>query len=77
MLEGKVLMSNFGLGLGYLLLQLLGWLIIIGWIVLTIICLLKLRKLELPATAKAIWAVFITVIPVLGAVAFLIVKPGE
>lgn len=39
--------------------------------------LFRLREQTLPETAKAIWAVFIVVVPVFGALAFLIVQPGD
>ncbi|MHB0966169.1 MAG: PLDc N-terminal domain-containing protein [Bellilinea sp.] len=45
--------------------------------VLIIVSLLKLRKIVLPAQTKALWAVIILVIPIIGALAFLIVKPGN
>lgn len=44
---------------------------------LIIISLLKLRKISLTAQTKALWAVIIVVVPIFGALAFLIVKPGS
>ncbi|MCZ2114997.1 MAG: PLDc N-terminal domain-containing protein [Anaerolineae bacterium] len=44
---------------------------------LSFFTLLRLRQRPLPATAGAIWAVFIVVVPFLGALAFLIVQPGR
>jgi hypothetical protein len=44
---------------------------------LIIVSLLKLRKIALPAQTKALWVVIILVIPIIGALAFLIVKPGN
>ena len=44
---------------------------------LIIVSLLKLRTIALPAQTKALWAVIILVIPIIGALAFLIVKPGN
>ncbi len=45
--------------------------------VLIIVSLLKLRKIALPAQTKALWAVIILAIPIIGALAFLIIKPGN
>lgn len=56
-------------------LQITNWLILVGWVVLAIITLFQLRSRGLPATAKAIWAVVILCVPILGAVAYFIVNP--
>ncbi len=42
---------------------------------LVIFSLLKLRKSTLPDQPKAFWALIIVLIPIFGALAFLIVKP--
>ncbi|HWR65431.1 MAG TPA: PLDc N-terminal domain-containing protein [Bellilinea sp.] len=42
---------------------------------LVIFSLLKLRKSTLPDQTKAFWALTIVLIPIFGALAFLIVKP--
>lgn len=47
------------------------------WLLLSLFALLRLRQLTLPATATALWAIFIVVVPFLGALAFLIVQPGK
>jgi hypothetical protein len=47
------------------------------WLLLSLVALLRLREQALPETAMAIWAVFIVVVPFLGALAFLIVQPGD
>ena len=64
----------YGLNTRYLLLQ-------CGlpalWLLLSLFALFRLREQPLPATATAIWAVFIVVVPFLGALAFLIVQPGN
>lgn len=44
---------------------------------LVIFSLLKLRKSTLPDQTKAFWALIIVLIPIFGAFAFLIVKPGN
>lgn len=44
---------------------------------LVIFSLLKLGKSTLPDQTKAFWALIIVLIPIFGALAFLIVKPGN
>jgi hypothetical protein len=68
-------MSNFGMNFGFLAVSLVNILIIVAWLILAVYALLQLRKLDLPPVAKAVWALLIVAVPVLGAVAFLIVKP--
>ncbi len=48
-----------------------------AWPVLSIIGLLGLRRRQLGATAQAIWAVLIVAVPIMGAVAFWLVQPGD
>ncbi len=64
-----------GYSWGIYLIQLL--IFFLGWPVLSIIGLLGLRRRRLPATAQAIWAVLIVIIPIMGTVAFWLVNPGE
>jgi len=67
-----------GLGMfGYLLSSVLGMVVILGWIVLSIVCMYRLRDRKLSAVTKALWALIIAAIPWLGAIAFFIVKPEE
>ncbi len=64
-----------GYSWGIYLIQLLTF--FVGWPVLSIIGLLGLRRRRLAATAQAIWAVLIVIIPVMGTVAFWLVNPGK
>jgi len=66
-------MANFGMGF----VSILNIIIILAWIVLAILCLINLGKRQMPETPKALWALIILIIPVFGAIAFLIVRPGE
>jgi hypothetical protein len=68
-------MINMGYSLGFLAMQVLSILLVLGWIVMSIVCLVKLKKHILPPVAKAIWALIIAAIPWLGSIAFLIVRP--
>ncbi len=63
-----------GFNWGILLIQLLTF---AAWPVLGIIGVLGLRRRQLTATAQAIWAVLIVVIPIMGTVAFWLVNPGD
>ncbi len=70
-------MEPFGLNLGFLLVQLFNLLLIGGWLVLAVLALVQLRSLDLPETARAIWAAVILLVPIAGALAFWIVRPGK
>ncbi len=67
-------MEAIGINTGYLLVQCA---LPALWLLLSLAALLRLRQLTLPATATAIWAIFIVVVPFFGALAFLIVQPGN
>ncbi|MCL4806084.1 MAG: PLDc N-terminal domain-containing protein [Anaerolineae bacterium] len=67
-------MDAIGLNEGFLLIQCV---LPAFWLLLSFFALLRLRQCSLPETAAAIWAVFIVVVPFLGALAFLIVRPGD
>ncbi len=67
-------MEAIGINLGYLLVQCV---LPALWLLFSLFALLRLREQALPATALAIWAVFIVVVPFFGALAFLIVRPGN
>jgi hypothetical protein len=67
-------MNAFGINTAYLLVQCA---LPALWLLLSLAALLQLRGRPLPETAVAIWAVFIVVVPFLGALAYLIVQPGK
>jgi uncharacterized membrane protein YhaH (DUF805 family) len=67
-------MQELGINPGYLLIQCL---IPFLWITLSVFALLRLRTRTLPEVARAVWAALILIIPVLGALAFFIVQPGD
>lgn len=56
--------------------QLLNLVIVIAWLVFACIALRHLCYRHLGEGARALWAACIILVPVLGAVAFLIVRPG-
>lgn len=51
--------------------------LVLATAVLIIVSLLKLRKITLPGQTQALWVLIILLIPIFGALAFLIVKPGN
>ena len=67
-------------GINWLLLsaQLLNIGLLFGWIFLAVIALFYMRKRPLAdKTATAIWVAVIVLAPILGAVAFFIVRPNR
>lgn len=57
------------------LVQALQCLVLLAWIVCALVALLGLRKQKISDAARALWALLIVVVPILGAVAFWIIKP--
>ncbi len=49
----------------------------LAWPILSILMLRQLRHTPLSDVAQAIWAFTILVVPIFGALAFWIVRPGE
>ena len=67
-------MEALGINWGFLIIQML----IFGcWPFLSLIALFALRRKRLTGTNQALWALLMVAIPVLGALAFFIVKPVE
>jgi hypothetical protein len=67
-------MEPLGINTGLLLLQLIP---IIGLIGFPIISLIDLKKKNLSETTLAIWALVICVVPLLGALAYWIIRPSS
>jgi hypothetical protein len=70
-------MSLEGLNWSYVLVSFFNLTVLVGWFILAIVALFMLRRRELPDTALAVWAAVIVIIPIIGALAFLIVSPGR
>jgi hypothetical protein len=70
-------MQVLGFDWGYVFVMFFNILLLCGWLVLAILALFRLRRRELPETTRAIWAALILLIPIGGALAFWIVRPGE
>lgn len=70
-------MFHYGFGFANVLMQVFIFLLLIGWIVASIVALLALRNVKLSSIAKALWVLIILGIPVLGVIAYFIVRPIE
>ena len=70
-------MFHYGFGFGYVLFQVLIFLMIVGWVVASLVAVVGLKKAKLSAIAKALWVMILLGIPVLGVVAYFIIKPSE
>jgi hypothetical protein len=66
-----------GFGFGYVLFQVLFFLLIVAWVVASLVALFSLKKAKLSTIAKALWVMILLGIPVLGVVAYFIIKPTE
>ena len=58
-------------------LQIVNFLILAGWLVLDIVALTHLRRCRLDDTARVLWVIVILLIPLMGAVALFVVRPGK
>ena len=67
-------MGTSGINWGILIINLL---IIGSWPLFSIIALLGLRRRNLTGTNQTLWAFLVVAVPILGALAFYIVGPGE
>jgi hypothetical protein len=67
-------MDGLGINTGLLLIQLIPAIIMIGF---PIIALLDLRKKKLSGTPLGIWVLIICAVPLIGALAYWIIKPSE
>lgn len=57
--------------------QELNLLILVGWIVLAIVALIRLRHRQLDQIVRVLWVIVVLLVPVMGALAFFIVEPGK
>ena len=66
-------MESLGINVGLLLIQFVVLVVMLG---LPLISLIDLAKKKLGATPLAVWVLVICVVPVLGSVAYWIIKPA-
>ncbi len=57
--------------------QSLNLLILVEWVVLAIAALVGLRRCRMDQTARALWALVVLLVPIVGALAFFVVEPGR
>ena len=67
-------MEMLGINWTFLIIQML---IFGSWPLFSLIALFGLRRSQLTGTVQALWALLIVAIPLLGALAFFVVKPSE
>jgi len=70
-------MFHYSFGFAHVLMQVFLFLLLIGWVVASIVALFALRNVKLSSIAKALWVLIILGIPVLGVIAYFIIKPKE
>lgn len=63
-------------GFDLILWQLLNILALFVWIALSVFALLQLRHRHMPETMRWLWVALILLMPIAGALAFLVVRPG-
>ncbi len=62
---------------GYVLVQLLNIGLLLGWLGLDLWALWQMRSRTMSDTAKALWTLIVLLLPIVGALAFWIVRPGQ
>lgn len=70
-------MFHYGFGFAHVLMQVVLFLLFVGWVVASIVALFSLRTVKLSSISKALWVLIILGIPVLGVIAYYIVRPKE
>lgn len=70
-------MFHYGFGFANVLMQVFLFLLFVGWVVASIVALFSLRTVKLSSISKALWVLIILGIPVLGVIAYYIIRPKE
>ncbi|MCE1255050.1 MAG: PLDc N-terminal domain-containing protein [Anaerolineae bacterium] len=70
-------MMNAGFHPGFIIAQLINLVLIIAWLVLVLIALFSLKRRNLSASAKGIWALLIMIVPLMGAISYFIIQPTD
>jgi hypothetical protein len=70
-------MLSLGFNLGVLLVQILNLILVLGWIFLVVFALVRLKQRPLSSTTTAVWVLIILLIPLIGAIVYLVFKPGN
>jgi hypothetical protein len=69
--------SNPWLNLWAFVWYIINFLILIGWPLLALLALFRLRQRNISDVARALWAILVVIVPLLGAIAFFVIQPGE
>ncbi len=70
-------MEQTALQMGFLLVQMVSLAVILGWIILVFYYLANQKRFNLSATEKALWTLIVLAIPLLGGLAFVLIKPYQ
>jgi hypothetical protein len=70
-------MDSIGINIGFLIVQIINILLLLGWIGLAIYAFVRMRRQSLTEELRLLWSVVIIVFPIVGALAFLMRKPKE
>ncbi|HEU5010899.1 MAG TPA: PLDc N-terminal domain-containing protein [Roseiflexaceae bacterium] len=70
-------MESFGINWALLIGQLVNILLIGAIIILALIALRQLRQRQMPETARVLWVALIILAPLLGPLAFWLIRPGQ
>ena len=70
-------MQVSGFNFGFLLVQILNLVLVLGWIFLVVFALVRLKQRSLNSTTTALWVLIILLIPLLGAIVYLAFKPSD
>lgn len=69
-------MESYGVSIPLALAQLCNLTLLIAWVALAAVALLRLRSAALTPGLQLAWAALAVLVPVLGALAVLLVRPG-
>jgi hypothetical protein len=66
-----------GIDWTFRVLQAVNVLILAAWLLPVILALIRLRRCQLDDVARVLWVMVVVLVPLVGALAFLIVRPGH
>jgi hypothetical protein len=66
-----------GIDWTFRVLQAVNVLILTAWLLSVILALIHLRRCQLDDVARVLWVMVVVLVPLVGALAFLIVQPGR
>jgi hypothetical protein len=66
-----------GIDWTFRLLQAANVLILVAWLLPAILALIRLRRRQLDDVARVLWLMVVVLVPLVGQLAFLILRPGR